>query len=159
MPPVSSNKRRYGRWRRSAPAWLGVARQALGRLRNEDAGFSLVETLAAFSALALVLVVLFAGLSEVTRGSREAEVMRQALREAQAKLDGLGVVEPLTPGESAGRLANGFAWHLQVREVRKGADANLVGASVEIIVSAPPDAIRARPVSLVTFKLPRVRER
>jgi hypothetical protein len=85
--------------------------------------------------------------------------MREALREAQAKLDGLGVVEPLTPGESAGRFANGFAWRLRVREVRKGAGANLVGASVEIIVSAPTDAIRVRPVSLMTFKLPSVRER
>jgi Tfp pilus assembly protein PilV len=159
MPPVSSNEQHNGCSRRSAPAWLSLARQTLGRLRKEDAGFSLVETLVAFSALALVLVVLFAGLSEVVQGSREAELMREALREAQAKLDGLGVVEPLPLGESAGRFTSGFAWRLRVQEVRKGADANSVGASVEIIVSAPAEVMRARPVSLMTFKLPRVRER
>jgi Tfp pilus assembly protein FimT len=128
--------------------------RALGCLFTENAGFTLVETLAAFTVLALVLIVLLAGLSQVTRGGRDAEGMREALRLAQSKLDGLGVTEPLTPGESTGRFGNGFEWHLRIREVRKGTDVYLMGASAEITVSAPADGIRTPPaVSLVTFKL------
>jgi len=123
-------------------------------LTHEDAGFTLVETLAAFTALTLVLIVLLAGLSQVARGGRDAEAMREALGLAQSKLDGLGVTEPLTPGESGGRFDNGFEWHLRIREVRKGTNVFLMGASAEITVSAPSGGTRVPPsVSLVTFKL------
>lgn len=135
--------------------WLRIPDQAPGRLLNhEDAGFTLIETLAAFTALTLVLIVLLAGLSGVVRGSRDAEAMREALRLAQSKLEGLGVTEPLTPGESAGRFGNGFEWRLRIREVRKGTNVYLMGASAEITVSAPAGGIRVPPaVSLVTLKL------
>jgi len=123
-------------------------------LTHEDAGFTLVETLAAFTALTLVLIVLLAGLSQVARGGRDAEAMREALGLAQSKLDGLGVTEPLTPGERTGRFDNGFEWHLRIREVRKGTNVVLTGASAEITVSAPSGGTRVSPsVSLVTFKL------
>jgi len=123
-------------------------------LTHEDAGFTLVETLAAFTALTLVLIVLLAGLSQVARGGRDAEAMREALGLAQSKLDGLGVTEPLTPGERTGRFDNGFEWHLRIREVRKGTNVVLTGASAEITVSAPSGGTRVSPsVSLVRFKL------
>jgi hypothetical protein len=80
--------------------------------------------------------------------------MREALRLARSKLDGLGVTEPLAPGESTGRFGNGFEWHLQIREVRKGANVYVMGASAEITVSAPADGVRVpHAVSLVTLKL------
>ena len=79
---------------------------------HEEGGFTLVETLGAFTALTLVLIVLLAGLSGAVRGSRHADTMREALRLAQSKLDSLGVTEPLTPGESTGRFGNGFEWRL-----------------------------------------------
>jgi len=121
---------------------------------NEDAGFTLVETLAAFTALTLVLIVLLAGLSRATRGGRDAEAMREALRLAQSKLDGLGVTESLAPGESSGRFDGGFEWRLRIREMRKGTNVHLVAASAEITVSAPANGTQAPPsVSLVTLKL------
>ena len=149
------SRRRDERSRRFEGRWLRIPGQVLGRLRNhEDAGFTLIETLAAFTALALVLIVLLAGLAGVVRGSRNAEAMREALRLAQSKLDGLGVTEPLILGESTGRFGNGFEWRLRIRKVREGTNVNLMGASVEITVSAPADGIRVPPaVSLVTLKL------
>jgi type II secretory pathway pseudopilin PulG len=129
-------------------------------LSRKDAGFTLIETLAAFAVLTLVLVVLLGDLSAVVGGSREAETKREALRLAQSKLDGLGVTEPLTPGESTGRFGNGFAWRLRVRDLQKGANVSLTGAWAEITVSAPADGTRLPPaVSLVTFKLVRASRR
>ena len=151
----ASCRRRQERSRRLEARRLLIRIQALGRLlKNEDGGFTLLETLAAFTALTLVLIVLLAGLSGAVRGSRHADAMREALRLAQSRLDGLGITEPLTPGESAGRFGNGFEWRLRIREVRKGADAHLMGASAELTVSAPVDGSGLPPaVSLVTFKL------
>ena len=105
MTPAPASRRRHERSTRFEGGWLWLRAQAVGRLSNhEDAGFTLVETLAAFTVLTLVLILLLAGLSDVARGSRDAEAMREALRLAQSKLDGLGVTEPLIPGESTGRF-------------------------------------------------------
>lgn len=155
MTLAPASRRRHVRSRRFEGRRLRTSGQALGRLFNhDDAGFTLVETLAAFTMLTLVLIVLLAGLSRVVRGSRDAEAMREALRLAQSKLDGLGVTEPLIPGESTGRFGNGFEWRLRIREVRKGSNVYLMGASAEIAVLAPADGLRVLPaVSLVTFKL------
>jgi hypothetical protein len=159
MTPTPASGQRPACSTRFETVWLRlpiqVATQARKRLfDHQDAGFTLVETLAAFTALTLVLIVLLAGLSHVARGSRDAEAMREALQLAQSKLDGLGVTEPLIPGESTGRFGNGFEWRLRISEVRKGNNAHLMGGLAEITVSAPPDGNQIPPsVSLVTFKL------
>jgi general secretion pathway protein I len=132
-----------------------TTRSGIGQQRERhDAGFTLIETLAAFAILALVLTVLLGGLSRMATGGRHAESLREALRLAQAKLDGLGIIEPLSPGESAGRFNAGFEWRLSIREMPKSPAVRLVGAWAEITVSATADATRVpSAVSLVTFKL------
>ena len=138
-----------------------IARQRVPRARrrpaarDSDAGFTLVETLMAFAVLALILTVLLGGLSQTTTGGRRAELMREALALAQARIDGLCVIEPLAPGESTGRFDNGFAWRLQIGAVHKGAPAaGMAGAWVEITVSAGADATPApATVWLASFKL------
>ena len=150
-----ANRQRHGRSKRFEGPRLLLRGQTLECLFNhEDGGFTLVETLGAFTALTLVLIVLLAGLSGAVRGNRHADTMREALRLAQSKLDSLGVTEPLTPGESNGRFGNGFEWRLRTREVRKGTNIHLIGTSAELTVSAPADGSRVPPaVSLVTIKL------
>jgi type II secretory pathway pseudopilin PulG len=124
------------------------------RLRHDEAGFTLVETLAAFTMLTLVLVVLLGGLSQMAGRGRDAEVMREALRLAKAKLDGIGITEPLAAGESAGRFENGFEWRLRIRETAKLANGHVAAAAVEIAVSGSANGVRMPPaVSLATFKL------
>ena len=129
-----------------------------GRARGgHDAGFTLVETLAAFTVLTLVLIVLLGDLSGVVGRGGEAEARREALRLAQSKLDGLGVTEPISPGEHTGRFDNGFEWLLRIGDLRGAATADLAGAWVEITVAARPGGTRSSPaVSLVTFKLVRL---
>jgi type II secretory pathway pseudopilin PulG len=153
MTLAPARRRRHGRSRQFRERWL--LGQNRGRLRShEDAGFTLIETLAAFTVLTLVLIVLLGDLSGVVGGSRDAEAKREALRLAQSKLDVLGVTEPLIPGESTGRFDNGFAWHLRIRGQQEDTNAYLKGAWAEITVSAPADGARRPPaVSLVTFKL------
>jgi hypothetical protein len=119
-----------------------------------------VETLGAFTVLTLVLIVLIGDLSGVVRGTRDAEIKREALRLAQSKLDGLGVTEPLVPGESTGRFGNGFEWRLRIGGQQNTAHASLTGAWAEITVSALGDRTQRPPsVSLVTFKLVRAARR
>lgn len=149
-----TKRQRQERSRRFERRRLLIRGQSLECLfKHEDGGFTLVESLGAFTALTLVLIVLLAGLSGAVRGSRHAETMREALRLAQSKLDSLGVTEPLTPGESTGRFGNGFEWRLRIREVRKGSNIQLIGAAAELTVSASADGSRVRAVSLVTIKL------
>src|SRR5215510_2842753 len=155
MTQAPATRRRHERSTRYEGGSVRLPTQALGRpFDRQDAGFTLVETLAAFTALTLVLILLLAGLSRVARSSRDAEAMREALLLAQSKLDGLGVTQPLIPGQSTGRFGNGFEWRLRIREIRKGTNAYLMGGLAEITVSAPADGTQIPPaVSLVTFKL------
>jgi general secretion pathway protein I len=161
MKLASARRREHERLRSFGRRWLRTPARARGcPSSHESAGFTLIETLAAFTVLTLVLVVLLGELSAVVRGNRDAETMREALRLARSKLDGLGVVEPLAPGESIGRFGNGFEWRLQVRDAQKGTDASLMGVWAEVTVSAPADGTRVPPaVSLVTLKLVRVPRR
>lgn len=126
-----------------------------GALHGRQAGFTLIETLVAFAVLALILTILFGSLSQLLTGGRRAEILREALQLAQARLDGLGVVEPLVAGESAGHFENGFNWRLRVGNMRSSArSAGSAGAWVEITVSATAGAMLTPPaVSLVGFKL------
>jgi prepilin-type N-terminal cleavage/methylation domain-containing protein len=121
----------------------------------KQAGFTLIETLVAFAVLALILTVLLGGLSRLLTGGRHAEILRDALRLAQARLDGIGVVEPLVPGESGGQFENGFNWHLRVGDMRGSArSAGPAGAWVEITVSTTAGAMLTPPaVLLIGFKL------
>jgi hypothetical protein len=153
MMLVVTNRQPHERSRRFERRLL-IRGQTLECLFNhQEGGFTLVESLGAFTALTLVLIVLLAGLSGAVRGSRHADTMREALRLAQSKLDSLGVTEPLTPGESTGRFGNGFEWRLRIREVRKGSNIHLIGAAAELTVSASAEGSRVPAVSLVTIKL------
>lgn len=119
-----------------------------------QAGFTLIEALVAFAVLALILTVLFGSLSRLLTGGRRAEVLREALQLAQARLDGLGIVEPLVPGESSGHFQNGFDWRLRVGDTRNSTRNAGAGAWVEITVSATAGAmVTPAAVSLIGFKL------
>jgi len=144
---------RRGRRREVDRTPPGICRCACPAARN--AGFTLVETIVAFAVLALILTVLLGGLSRMATGGRRAEILRGALALAQARIDGIGVVEPLTPGESTGRFDNGFAWRLRIGDLRTGPrTTGMAGAWVEITVQTAADGISSPPtVSLASFKL------
>ena len=77
-------------------------------------GFTLIEVLVAFAILAVtftVLVRLFAG--GVDAAGRVAHE-RTAILLAQSRLAAVGIETPVALGESAGDLAGGYRWRLQV---------------------------------------------
>jgi len=77
-------------------------------------GFSLLEVIAAI----LLLAMAFAALLQVAGASlhltdRSGQISKADMW-AQAKLDALGVSEPLSPGESDGDFGRDYRWHLRV---------------------------------------------
>jgi prepilin-type N-terminal cleavage/methylation domain-containing protein len=84
-----------------------------GRLRSR-AGFSLIESLAAFAILALVLSQLLSGVSGGVRNESRADFLLRASRQGASHLDSLGVESPAPFGETTGRYSDGLYWTLTV---------------------------------------------
>src|SRR5262249_552423 len=66
-----------------------------GSTSDSIAGFTLIETLAAFTVLALASIALMTGLSHIIVGDERATAVREATSLAQSKLEVAGIVEPL----------------------------------------------------------------
>ncbi len=77
-------------------------------------GFSLIEALAAFAILALVLSQLLSGVSGGARNESRADFLLRAAREGASQLDALGVDNQIPFGETSGRYPDGLVWSLSV---------------------------------------------
>jgi len=83
------------------------------RLKSRQ-GFSLIEALAAFAILALVLSQLLSGVSGGARNESRADFLSRAARQGASQLDALGVDGPIPFGETRGRYPDGLVWTLSV---------------------------------------------
>ncbi|MCK9490271.1 MAG: prepilin-type N-terminal cleavage/methylation domain-containing protein [Xanthomonadales bacterium] len=83
---------------------------------RRQAGFTLIETLAAFILLALFLGVLLSSLGTAMRHTVWAEQQSLAAEWAQSKLDLVGVGEPIEEGNSRDRFDDTYHWQMQVSE-------------------------------------------
>jgi len=81
---------------------------------DRQAGFALVEVLAALAILALSLSVLFAVLSDGVRRTSHAEKLAEATLQAQSLLARVGSEIALKPGVTTGQLSDGSRWQLSV---------------------------------------------
>jgi len=79
-------------------------------------GFSLIESLAAFAILTLVLAQLLAGVSGGARNEARADFLLRATRQGASQLDSLGIDGPTPFGETHGRYADGLYWSLVVTQ-------------------------------------------
>lgn len=82
-----------------------------------QAGFSLLEMLAAFSIMAIALGVLMRVFGGATRSARIAEEYSRAVIAAESVLDDVGVETPLAPGVTEGRFGEEFRWILRIAPV------------------------------------------
>jgi general secretion pathway protein I len=122
---------------------------------TERSGFTLIETLAAFAILTLVLSQLLAGTSGAARNESRADFLLRASREAQSQLETLGVVGPVSSGETRGRFEDGLEWILRVepRQIVRGANGAPIAAShlARITVFRPPSGTEN--LTLSTIKI------
>jgi general secretion pathway protein I len=95
-------------------------------LSRTVAGFTLIEVLVALTIVSLCLAVIFALFSGGLRSRRTADDYEQATLLAEAKLNSVGVEEPLQPGSTYGSFNDRFRWKAIVtpyNEKDSGAEA------------------------------------
>ena len=97
------------------------------RLRRTQAGFTLIEVLAAFVMLVLLLGGLFSATAGAMRSSSNAAFEQKALRLAQSHLDALGVASPLALGMTIGQFDGELSWHQRVTPYSPARPANGIG--------------------------------
>lgn len=78
-------------------------------------GFSLLEVLVAFIILSLALGVLMRIFSGGLGNIGAAEHYSRAVAIAESQLAAAGIESPLTEGENAGEMENGYTWRTSVR--------------------------------------------
>ena len=124
-------------------------------MRRDEAGFTLIEVLVAFAIVALVLASVYHAITEAYRGEARAQVREQALAQARAHLETIGVEQQLAPGETTGSYSTGMAWRLAVAPV---ATLAYKGQAFRIVLE--PLNENGQPIlRLETFKLaPRTNE-
>lgn len=81
---------------------------------RRDAGFTLLEVMAAFVIAALASLVLYqAGIGGVAQGLTAAH-MQEAVVRAQSRLASVGTLTPLAPVQAGGDDGGGFSWQLNI---------------------------------------------
>ncbi|MGY6588980.1 MAG: type IV pilus modification PilV family protein [Wenzhouxiangella sp.] len=84
--------------------------------RKRQAGFTLIEVMAAFAVFALLFGVILQILSASMTNTRRAGDFTQAALWAQSKLDAAGIEEMIEPGVTRGQFDDRFRWQLEISE-------------------------------------------
>lgn len=111
---------RCGRWARRKRARSGIA-------SAREAGFTLVEVIAALAILSASLSVLLGMISAGLLRTSSAEKMVEAGSLTQSLLAEVGADYPVMAGERVGEFANGYHWHLKMQPVGGGREDGPVG--------------------------------
>jgi hypothetical protein len=129
----------------------------------ERRGFTLVEALAAFAILVLVMSGLLQGIGGGARNDARADFLLRAAREGRSQLEALGVAAPIVIGEQTGRYDDGLLWRLVVEPYREAATAGGLGertrAYLARVTVRRPGERAADVLTLTTIKLTSTRER
>lgn len=84
--------------------------------RSRQAGFTLIEVLAAFVIFALLFGVVLQILSTSMSNTRLSGDYTRAALWAQSKLDVIGLEQMIEPGVTQGRFDERFSWQMDVSE-------------------------------------------
>ena len=85
--------------------------------RNRQAGFSLIEMVAAFLVFAIAMGVLMEILASSVHSTRASNAYTMAALWAESKLDTIGVGAPIEAGSSSGRFDDNYSWQLDIQQV------------------------------------------
>ena len=92
----------------------GFEQRTRGPAGRAARGFSLLETIAAILLLAIAVAALMRVASASLNLTDKLGQVTRADMLAQGKLDGMGVAEPLRPGEYDGVFDRDYRWHLRI---------------------------------------------
>ena len=79
---------------------------------EDEAGFTLVESIVALAILVLTFGALYQAFSQGAGGYRRAELALAASELAQSLLDEAGTTEPLAAGTRQGTSPEGYGWQV-----------------------------------------------
>ena len=82
--------------------------------RDNEAGFTLPEIIAALLILSLSLGGIFGVLSDGLRRTGQAEATAEASALAQSLLARVGSELPIRPGAATGDIGNGYRWRVDI---------------------------------------------
>jgi hypothetical protein len=106
---------------------------------------------------ALVMTALFQLLSRDMQGAARIDDYTRATLAAEAKLEGLGISEPLVPGTANGRIDERFAWRIKVDPLgtsRRTGSSDLPVSLYRVLVTVSWDGgAEVRSVSLEGLRL------
>ena len=119
---------------------------------RDEAGFTLIEALVAFAALAMVLGVALPLLAGGMRSVETADHRLAALALAESKLADATATWPVPVGTTEGNDASGQRWQLRVDPVATSAGARPRIVRYQATAAAPGQAF-ADGVQLVTYRL------
>jgi general secretion pathway protein I len=98
--------------------------------QNREAGFTLLEVMAAFVIASLATIVLYqAGFSGTMETSTAARYQEAVVR-AQSRLASIGVLTPLQPAQFSGDDGGGYHWQLKITQEKSNGTAALYAVQV-----------------------------
>lgn len=120
-------------------------------------GFSLIETIAAFTIGASIMVLFFELFARNLQGIGNSTDYTRAVVLAESRLDRLGISEPILPGITSGKVDDRFTWEVRVGPPeRTDAARAVVPLRVYVRVSWPGATAR-RSVLLESVRLGGIR--
>jgi general secretion pathway protein I len=94
-----------------------VKRTRTFQARHRQAGFSLIEMVAAFLVFAIGIGVLMQILATSIHNTRASSDYTMAALWAESKLDVIGVGVPIEAGNSNGRFDDTYSWQLDIQQI------------------------------------------
>lgn len=133
----------------------GTAPERESEQRGGEAGFTVVEVVAALTILAIALGVLLNVMSNSLRQTGRAETVAEAGSLARSLLARTGTELPLRDGLITGQADGGFRWQVRIAPYGDGADQRAwpVAAHQVLAEVSWRDGLQERSIVLTTLRL------
>jgi hypothetical protein len=132
--------------------------QLASEQHRQQAGYTALEFLAAFTVLVLFLTAGLTAVGVAIRSDHQASFLTTATALARSKLAAAGIDFPLRPGVVSGNFDNGYSWRAEVRRYRTvgHSEQDVTNAFWVEVTVAPPSSNGRRFLSLGSIELARV---
>lgn len=103
-----------------------------------QAGFTLIEVLAAFVVFALAFGAVMHALSGSLYNTVRAGAYTEAALLARSKMAAIGITDELKPRSAQGEFDNGYRWQLDIHELEKEIAATVAGDPLKPAATSQP---------------------